>query len=30
VKNNSLDVRVEAGEMQPYPPGDFGSQLTQD
>lgn len=25
VKNNSLDIRVEAGEMQPYPPGDFGS-----
>ncbi|MFF1254139.1 DUF1684 domain-containing protein [Pseudarthrobacter sp. NPDC058329] len=22
VKNNSLDVRVEAGEKQPYPPGD--------
>ncbi len=30
VKNNSLDVRVEAGEMQPYPPGDFGSSLTED
>jgi uncharacterized protein len=30
VKNNSLDVRVEAGEMQPYPPGDFGSSPTQD
>ncbi len=30
VKNNSLDVRVEAGEMQPYPPGDFGSSPIQD
>ena len=30
VKNNSLDIRVEAGEMQPYPPGDFGSSPNQD